>query len=153
MNRNEWLKRKREEMPERLCGPEKSLAVARTYSKIARPLMSLVLYLCSTTPEFRDAHGTDKLPARAKPTKTKRGERIFAPDRPTIWETGYHIGRLIGQARADRNYSRGRRRGNACFPLAPHPKTSLAFILERPERGPEKTRTDSALAPADSGRL
>ena len=94
-----------EELPKDFAAQK--VSVARTYSKIARPLMSLILYLCSTTPEFRDAHGTERLPARAKPTKTKRGERLFAPDRPTIWETGYHIGRLIGQARAERIYVSG----------------------------------------------
>jgi hypothetical protein len=80
---------------------EKSL-VAEECAKTVKPLLSLILYLCSTSREFRDLHGTEKLPTRARPTKTKRGERIFAPDRPTIWETGYRIGKVIEEARRAR---------------------------------------------------
>jgi hypothetical protein len=89
------------------------------YSEIAKPLISLVLYLCSTTPEFRDSRGTDRFPVRVKPTKTKKGERIFPPDRPTIWETGYRIGGLIEQARAERYQSAGTGEGTHVSPV-PH---------------------------------
>jgi hypothetical protein len=93
--------------------------IAEECAKTLKPLMSLILYLCSTSREFRDLRGTDKLPARARPTKTKRGERIFAPDRPTIWETGYRIGRLIEQAKADRIYGKGTGEGAHASP-EPH---------------------------------
>ncbi|MCL5405762.1 MAG: hypothetical protein M1398_03430 [Deltaproteobacteria bacterium] len=93
------------ELPEDFAAAKEE--VSQVFSKMARPLMSLILYLCSSTPEFQDARGTDKLPARVKPTKTKRGERIFPPDRPTIWETGYRIGSLIEQARRTRSGGTG----------------------------------------------
>lgn len=41
------------------------------------PLVSLALYLCSQT-------STELQPERPMPKRTKRGERIFPPDQPTI---------------------------------------------------------------------
>lgn len=116
---------------------EKALAVQRL-SKSVKPLMSLVLYLCSTSSEIRDVRGTDKLPARAKPTKTKRGERIFAPDHPTIWETGYRIGRLIQQARADRNYSEGTGEGTHASPSPHIRKPHWHSFWKGPKEDPKK---------------
>jgi hypothetical protein len=75
--------------------------ITRFYVENYAPMVSLVLYICSTTREFRDTRGSDRLPLRAKPVKTKRGERLFPSDRPTIWDTGYRIGRLIEKTKAD----------------------------------------------------
>ncbi len=130
---------------------ESKAQVAQVFSKMARPLMSLILYLCSTTPEFRDARGTDRLPARAKPTKTKRGERIFPPDRPTIWETGYRIGRLIEQTKAERIYE-GTGEGTSASP-SPHIRKPHWHSFWRGPKDDPKKRTDSALASTDTGRL
>jgi hypothetical protein len=89
------------------------------YSRLAKPLMSLILYLCSTKPEFGDSRGSDRFPVRVKPSKTKKGERIFAPDRPTIWQTGYKIGGLIEQAKTEGVQSVGSAEGSHTSPV-PH---------------------------------
>jgi len=59
------------------------------------PLVSLALYLCARNAEIGD--GT-RLPKNPKPTKTKRGLRIFAPDKPTIWDVGVRLGAALRDA-------------------------------------------------------
>lgn len=50
------------------------------------PLVSLVLYLCSTAAEMRDAKGGDRTPRRP------RAETTRAANAPTVWETGFRLG-------------------------------------------------------------
>jgi hypothetical protein len=66
------------------------------------PLVSLVLYLCSQAAEFRDGSGGDRRPARPQPVKTRKGLRLFPPERPTPWEVGYRLGAALRKAVADR---------------------------------------------------
>jgi hypothetical protein len=68
------------------------------YRRAVEPLVSLVLYLCSIGSEIRDGSGGSRIPARPKPTKTKRGERLFQAERQTTWEVGYRIGAALRQA-------------------------------------------------------
>lgn len=58
------------------------------------PLVSLVLYLCSQAAEYVG----DQRPSRPQPTKTKRGPRIFPPDMPTVWQTGFRLGAALRRA-------------------------------------------------------
>lgn len=63
------------------------------------PLISVLLYLCSQTAEYRAA--TERVPGRpSNPTakKTKEGWRLFPPDRPKIWCVGETIGKTIRDA-------------------------------------------------------
>ena len=62
------------------------------------PLVSLVLYLCSQAAEIRAAGGGTRRPARPKPVKTKKGMRLFPPNRPTPWEVGYRLGAALRRA-------------------------------------------------------
>lgn len=55
-----------------------------------RPLVSLLLYLCSETPEY---HGS--VPSRPAPKKTKKGWRLFPPPKPKIIEIGKTIGAAL----------------------------------------------------------
>lgn len=59
------------------------------------PLVSLVLYLCSQAAEVRVGGGGDRRPARPQPVKTKKGLRLFPPERPTPWEVGYRMGAAL----------------------------------------------------------
>jgi hypothetical protein len=59
------------------------------------PLVSLVLYLCSQAAEVHAAGGGDRRPARPEPVKTRKGLRLFPPDRPTPWEVGYRLGAAL----------------------------------------------------------
>jgi hypothetical protein len=56
------------------------------------PLISTLLYICSQSADFRDAAGIRNTPGRPAPVQTRKGSRVFPPDKPTIWETGYRLG-------------------------------------------------------------
>src|SRR5207248_4319389 len=62
------------------------------------PLVSLVLYLCSQAAEIRDGQGGNRLPSRPQAVKTKKGVRLFPPDRPNQWEVGYRLGAALRRA-------------------------------------------------------
>jgi hypothetical protein len=64
----------------------------------ASPLVSLLLYLCSQAAEIRDGGGGRRVPARPKPVKTKKGLRLFPPERPMPWELGYRLGAALRRA-------------------------------------------------------
>jgi hypothetical protein len=66
-------------------------------------LVSLVLYLCSENAEIRPGGGGDRLPAYPEPKKTKKGSRLFPPDRPTDLEVGYRLGASLRRAAAERS--------------------------------------------------
>lgn len=76
--------------PEALDAPAKMVPYVE-------PLVSLVLFLCSAAAEHRTADGR-QMPVKPRPIKTKRGPRLFAPDEPTIWETGFRIGEALYRA-------------------------------------------------------
>lgn len=57
------------------------------------PLLNLVLYLCAEGSDLGD-----RRPSRPTPTRTKRGWRLFPPDRPTIWPVGARIGAALRAA-------------------------------------------------------
>ena len=59
------------------------------------PLISLLLYLCALNAEIGDGR---RQPERPQPKRTKRGERLFPPDRPTVWDVGLRLGAALRQA-------------------------------------------------------
>jgi hypothetical protein len=70
-----------------------------SYAAAARgtfgPILSLLLYLCSEASEIGD--GASR-PANPQPTRTKRGWRLFAADRPTTWDVGVRMGAALRRA-------------------------------------------------------
>ena len=73
-------------------------------STLFGPVISLLLYVCSVSAEYRDKRGSDRQPANPKPTKTKKSNRVFPASNPTTWEVGYRMGaalRLAEQESAD----------------------------------------------------
>ena len=56
------------------------------------------LYLCSQAAEIRDGGGGKRVPAPPQPVKTKKGMRLFPPDRPMPWEVGYRLGAALRKA-------------------------------------------------------
>jgi hypothetical protein len=56
------------------------------------PLISTLLYLCSQSADYRDAAGIRNSPDKPASVQTRKGPRVFPPDKPTIWETGYRLG-------------------------------------------------------------
>lgn len=87
--------------------PEFSLEASRppedgvlSREKRIRPMVSLLLYLCSVTAEYRSADGTMIQPHKPRPVQTRKGLRLFPAEKPTLWETGYRIGAMLRAARA-----------------------------------------------------
>lgn len=62
------------------------------------PPISLLLYLCSQAAEMRSGslEGPQPMPG---PTKTKKGPRLFPPDRPRQWDVAFRIGASLEAAR------------------------------------------------------
>lgn len=56
------------------------------------PLISLLLYICSTNAEIG---GESRRPERPRPKKTKKGWRLFPADKPTSWDVGIRIGAAL----------------------------------------------------------
>ena len=65
------------------------------------PMVSVLLYLCSEEPDIADERGTDRQPAKPPAKKTKAGPRIFPPDNPSFWETGFRLGDAIRRAQSE----------------------------------------------------
>ncbi|MFA5633360.1 MAG: hypothetical protein WC997_17840 [Porticoccaceae bacterium] len=63
-----------------------------------QPLLAMVLYLCSDEPEIDDQEAPGERPARPKPTRTKKGWRLFPPKKPRIWTVGEKIGSVLRDA-------------------------------------------------------
>lgn len=67
-----------------------------------RQMINLVLYLCSDSPDMR----SDAMPGvfqvhRPAPQKTKKGLRLFPPDKPRLWQVGTTIAARIQASHAD----------------------------------------------------
>jgi len=67
-------------------------------AKQFQPLISLLLYLCASNGEIEPVEG--RLPTKPKPKKTKKGVRLFPPNKPTTWDVGVRMGAAIRRARA-----------------------------------------------------
>ena len=57
------------------------------------PLLNMVLYLCSEEADFGGQR--PKLPP---PVRTKKGWRMFPPDKPRVWDVGERIGSALRDA-------------------------------------------------------
>jgi hypothetical protein len=62
------------------------------------PLFSQLLYLCSEEPEIDDLSGKNKAPVTPALKKTRKGYRLFAPDKISEWGCGWRTGKLIRNA-------------------------------------------------------
>lgn len=62
----------------------------------ANAAVSLALYLCADEPEI-DGYISGSRPHYPTPTRTKRGWKLFPPDKPRIWRMGEPTGEVIAQ--------------------------------------------------------
>ena len=83
--------------------------VAGAMTGLARPMLALVLYLCSEAPDIEAEQGGPRRPGRPRPVRTKRGPRLYPPDRPTVWHTAFRLGRALQDARESGAGVEGRR--------------------------------------------
>jgi hypothetical protein len=56
------------------------------------PLVSLLLYICSANGEIGDGQ---RRPARPRPKKTKKGQRLFPPLKVSVWDVGVRMGAAL----------------------------------------------------------
>lgn len=61
----------------------------------ASTLLSIVLYIVSDEPEIDDSRQPGSFPSLPSPKKTKKGWRLFPPDKPRIWNVGVNIGEKL----------------------------------------------------------
>lgn len=62
---------------------------------LVEPLVSLLLYLCSQAAEIGDGN---RVPGNPAPTRTKKGWRMFPPDKPAMWDVGVRLGAALRRA-------------------------------------------------------
>lgn len=124
--------------------------LTRTSEQIAA-LLSLVIYLCSTNAEIRDAQGGAGKPSRPTPKKTRRGLREFAPDRPTTWEVAFRLGAVLRLAQWQAEGA-ATEEGTHASPR-PHIRRAHWHSFWQGKLSQPQTRTPRrALDAADSGR-
>ncbi|MFC1833121.1 hypothetical protein ACFL2Q_00115 [Thermodesulfobacteriota bacterium] len=86
--------------------------------QFAYMLISLLLYICQVNGLERDiidTSGVEYTPAKPKPTKTRKGPRMFPPKSPRIWHCGSRQGPHLRRARekmATKHESSGLKRGS-----------------------------------------
>lgn len=82
---------------------------APEFAKSIAPLLSMILYLCTEKPEIDDSRVPGTSPTRGiEMVKTKRGLRLFPPDRVRIWDVGTQIGIKLRTAKSlDKNGKHG----------------------------------------------
>lgn len=62
------------------------------------PMLNMVLYLCAAN---ADLGGMDR-PEKPKPVRTKKGWKLFPPDKPRTRDVGSRIGAALRAAHIDR---------------------------------------------------
>jgi len=69
--------------------------VSQELARSLEPVINLVLYLCTANADF----GITDRPTYPRPQKTKKGWRLFPPDRPQNWDVGVRLGSALRAAK------------------------------------------------------
>ena len=104
-----------------------------------KPLVSLVLYLCSVGSDLRDQSGNAAVPVKPRPIKTKKGIRIFPAERQRIWEVGSRIGAALERAYAKERNS-GTEEGNHASPRPHIRRAHWHTFLTGPRNKPDEQK-------------
>ena len=75
----------------------KFTTVLNDMARQAKPIVSLLLYLCSDEPDI-EGHVPGVSQQRPAAKKTKKGWRLFPPDKPKIWDAGKETSEILRQA-------------------------------------------------------
>ena len=78
--------------------PEEVEKLVRADADGLSRLLSLVLYLCTETPEIDDSRSPGVSPHRPQPKRIKGGWRLFPPSAPRIWEVGQETASRLRQS-------------------------------------------------------
>jgi hypothetical protein len=84
------IRRVLEESGRHGVGQPGSADLADALYRCAEPFVSILLYLCSTAAEW-----AGERPRHPVPKRTKRGLRLFPPDKPRVWEVGLRLGAAL----------------------------------------------------------
>jgi hypothetical protein len=84
--------------------------------KAVKPILSMLLYICSDEPEIDNAREFGLYPSKTYPKNVKGGFKLFAPERVRIWDVGKQTGQLLTKAKAS-----NRRLSNAEHRKSPEP--------------------------------
>lgn len=104
-----------------------------------KPLVSLVLYLCSEGSDLGDHGGNAVAPVKPRPIKTKKGVRFFPAERQRIWEVGSRIGAALERAYTKERISETEERNHA----SPRPHIRRAHwhtFLTGPRNKPDEQK-------------
>lgn len=91
--------------------PESTLAGeldAETAAQGLYGLVSLLLYICSDEPEIDDQREPGAFPSRPRPTRTKKGWRLFPAKRPRVWDVGESLGMRLRSGAEEAGEATGR---------------------------------------------
>lgn len=88
--------------------------LASSMAESVVPFVSMLLYLCSQEPDIDHDREPGAHPRRPEPTKTKKGFRLFPPNKPSLWRVGETFAAELRLANADNPELSGR-----------HPSTHL----------------------------
>lgn len=65
------------------------------------PLLSLLLYICSSEPDLTNIEKPNDTPSRPQAKKTKKGWRLFPAEKVKTWTVGQNIGEQLRQTVKD----------------------------------------------------
>ncbi|WP_157266532.1 AcrVA2 family anti-CRISPR protein [Azohydromonas aeria] len=107
-------------------------ALARVMRQVM-PILSLTLYLCTDAPDLGG-----EMPQRPEPVKTKRGPRLFPPQKPREWDVAVRIGGAIRAAHAARREPEITIDGSRA-PMRPHVRAAHWHgVWTGPRTGPRR---------------
>ncbi len=80
---------------DKMFGSLPTVGVAKQATAEIEPLVSLLIYLCTANAELGAG---EHRPQKPKPKRTKRGWRLFPPDKPNTWDVGVRLGAALRRA-------------------------------------------------------
>lgn len=85
--------------------------VCSKMAEFYRPIVSLILFLCTEEPDIQDHELSSNYPQRPRPKRTKKGWKLFPANKTHIWNVGNNIGEVLrtGKATAKSNLSVNRK--------------------------------------------
>lgn len=84
-------------------------SLVEALSGAIQPMVSILLYLCSEEPEIDSDREPGSFPSYPRPSKTKKGLRLFPPKKATIWNVGQSLGKQLRDAKEGEGEYSGRR--------------------------------------------
>lgn len=74
---------------------------AQSVANSIKPVISILLYICSEEPEIQNEKEPGAWPERPDAKRTKTGHRLFPAQSETIWKIGYKIGEKLAAHNSD----------------------------------------------------